>query len=516
MAFTVQNYNPFPGTRLARNPPMLYICVGVLACGIILTALNVYELRNMQREHFDGHKYGPVAEGREEAVRPKYWLYGKRLDSGYLSHVMAVFDRTGYARGDENTEDWDVLWAHDYPFLKLADKLHSLEPHQKVNHFPGSGWVTNKVELARTPLTHIPPAFKMPHEREKLIAHANKHPEKLWVQKNSNHRGIKIQKIADLDLKAEGTFVQEYIAKPLLIDARKFDIGVYAVLTSIRPLRLYLYDEDALFRFCPKDYHPFDPADLKRYVVEDDYTPMWKMPSLKHYYTDLGFSFKESFNMYMKSKGLNPDRVWQQIDESIIEVFTSKENQLIQSTTNYRSTRNFFEMMRFDYVLDEESNIYLMEANMSPNLSSAHFSDNRLLYEQVIYNLLSLVGVARHISHDSLRIRSNDEVNMQVSDKNILVSLDVCASDECQDCSALKCKVCRSCLTIEDKLHLKQAFLEHSNRLGCRRLYPRPMHHLRTNTRAAEDWLPSNMSVSNKLMHLWFYGKCQQDVQWCS
>ena len=32
---------------------------------------------------------------------------------------------------------------------------------------------------------------------------------------------------------------------------------------------------------------------------------------------------------------------------------------------------------------------------MSPNLSSKHFAGNRLLYEQVIYNLLRLVGVAR-------------------------------------------------------------------------------------------------------------------------
>lgn len=32
---------------------------------------------------------------------------------------------------------------------------------------------------------------------------------------------------------------------------------------------------------------------------------------------------------------------------------------------------------------------------MSPNLSSKHFAGNRLLYEQVIYNVLRLVGVAR-------------------------------------------------------------------------------------------------------------------------
>ena len=35
---------------------------------------------------------------------------------------------------------------------------------------------------------------------------------------------------------------------------------------------------------------------------------------------------------------------------------------------------------------------------MSPNLSSAHFKQNTPLYEQVVYSLLSLVGLAPRLS----------------------------------------------------------------------------------------------------------------------
>jgi hypothetical protein len=31
------------------------------------------------------------------------------------------------------------------------------------------------------------------------------------------------------------------------------------------------------FRFCPRNYYPFDPYDTKKYVVDDDYTPMWQV-----------------------------------------------------------------------------------------------------------------------------------------------------------------------------------------------------------------------------------------------
>lgn len=61
--------------------------------------------------------------------------------------------------------------------------------------------------------------------------------------------------------------------------------------------------------------------------------------------------------------------------------------------------------MRFDLAIDDNLRVFLMEANMSPNLSSAHFLPNQLLYEQVIFNLLNLVGVGSTLHRESLRKR---------------------------------------------------------------------------------------------------------------
>lgn len=72
---------------------------------------------------------------------------------------------------------------------------------------------------------------------------------------------------------------------------------------------------------------------------------------------------------------------------------------------NYRHKRNYFEMMRFDLIVDDNLRVYLMEANMSPNLSSAHFLPNQLLYEQVIYSLMNLVGIGSALHRESLRAR---------------------------------------------------------------------------------------------------------------
>lgn len=59
-----------------------------------------------------------------------------------------------------------------------------------------------------------------------------------------------------------------YIDNPLLIDGYKFDLRVYVALTSINPLRIYMY-EDGLARFATQkyqtEYSNIKTAKLSRY-----------------------------------------------------------------------------------------------------------------------------------------------------------------------------------------------------------------------------------------------------------
>lgn len=60
----------------------------------------------------------------------------------------------------------------------------------------------------------------------------------------------------------------------------------------------------------------------------------------------------------------------------------------------FNSTHHFFELMRIDFLLNEDLEPFLSEANMSPGLTptSPTGENNTQTYEQVVFNTLRLIG----------------------------------------------------------------------------------------------------------------------------
>lgn len=245
-----------------------------------------------------------VSQTTEQSIQqPKYTIYTNGKGEDHLVHVIAVLERIGFQRTTIQSMEWDIMWAHDYPFSRLKPLLNNLKSHQKINHFPGCGYLTNKLSLSITGLPYQLKAFQLPNDKSKLLEYTREHPEKVFVEKDNEHRHIYIRNTTELNLTSNSTFVQEYLRNPFLVDGYKFDIGVYVVITSVDPLRVYIYQGDVLFRYCPERYHPFDPRNLNKYVVGDDYLPTWDVPSLRKYFKTFGFSMKDSFDAYVRATG---------------------------------------------------------------------------------------------------------------------------------------------------------------------------------------------------------------------
>jgi hypothetical protein len=94
---------------------------------------------------------------------------------------------------------------------------------------------------------------KYRHQEERPL-----YSDNIWIVKPaaaSRGKGIFIlNDLKDLP-KEEGEFVvSKYISNPLLISGHKFDLRVYVLITSVDPLKIYVFNE-GLVRFASEPYN---------------------------------------------------------------------------------------------------------------------------------------------------------------------------------------------------------------------------------------------------------------------
>lgn len=197
-------------------------------------------------------------------------------------------------------------------------------------------------------------------------------------------------------------FIQEFVENPMLIDGKAFDLGVYVLITSVNPLRIYRYKRLIRLRFCPDPFHPFDPENVDKYVVSETHLNSWEMPSLRTSIESFGFSPLESFQQYLLTNGHDVEKLWVQVDDAISQITLAKVTpisrylELFEMSTLGRK-RKLFELLRFDFLIDDEMNLHLMDINMSPNLTPVEKNQEKLRvpFEQLVYNTLLVVGATQ-------------------------------------------------------------------------------------------------------------------------
>lgn len=328
--------------------------------------------------------------------RIKYWPYLNVMwnPNDNLRSMKRVFNRFGCEMVNGSLDDsWDVLWAVEYPFDQLPEQMRQLKPQHRVNHIPGINFITYKAFMVtNNHFDFIPAAFEFPRMIEAFKIFSDENPSTRFVVKDGENRGVKLVTIEEMDFsKQNGQIYQAFIENPLLIDDRAFDLGVYALITSINPLRIYRFKGEVLLRFCPEPYYPFDPSNINKYVVYETQQTIFEMPSLRELVKTFGFSFRAAFENNLRSRGYDPDELWYQIDDAIVTLISANEKNFIDSTKEFAADSGlFFELVRFDFIIGDDFKVHLMEVNMSPNLtpSNDRFEGHALGYEQVVFHAL--------------------------------------------------------------------------------------------------------------------------------
>ncbi|KAM8980711.1 polyglutamylase complex subunit TTLL1-like [Sarcophilus harrisii] len=255
------------------------------------------------------------------------------------SVLINNFEKRGWVQVTEN-EDWNFYWMSVQTIRNVfsLEAGYRLSDDQIVNHFPNHYELTRKdlmvknikryrkeLEKEGSPLAEkdengkyiyldfVPVTFMLPADYNLFVEEFRKSPSSTWIMKpcgKAQGKGIfLINKLSQIkkwsrDSKTssfvsqsskEAYVISLYISNPLLIGGRKFDLRLYVLVSTYRPLRCYVY-KLGFCRFCTVKYTP-STSELDNMFVHltnvaiqkhgDDYNPIhggkWTVNNLRLY-----------------------------------------------------------------------------------------------------------------------------------------------------------------------------------------------------------------------------------------
>jgi len=156
--------------------------------------------------------------------------------------------------GEDEPVHYNVCWSDTSVSLERIMRMSRM---QRINHFPGMLELVRKAGTARNlnkmllavgkDYKFFPRTFMLPADYTELKKEFdNKKGHKTFIvkpSKGAQGTGIMITRsLSDIDPQ-EPNIVQRYMHRPHLLDGYKYDLRIYVLLTSLQPLRIYLFRE---------------------------------------------------------------------------------------------------------------------------------------------------------------------------------------------------------------------------------------------------------------------------------
>lgn len=302
----------------------------------------------------------------------------------YVNRVITNLTRLGFKHsGFQFTKDtrmWNTSWGRQYS----NDEYDQCEDWQKINHYAGAFLMGRKDHLnsrmyeLKSRVNELadfyPTSFLLPEQKDLLLDAWTQYP--LWIVKpsaSSRGRGIYLLSSVDDQPPDEAGIVQQYIMKPMLITNRKFDIRLYALVSSISPLKIWMHTA-GLARFATHQYDENgSPKDLHMHLTnfsvnkEDD--SFVRCNSTKESINDSKWSL-EFFLQFCQSNHLDTNAIMKEFEKVTICTIIAgmcaiRPNH--QQHIKHRHTS--YEMYGIDIMLDENMKAHLIEINISPSMS---------------------------------------------------------------------------------------------------------------------------------------------------
>ncbi|KAH9097857.1 hypothetical protein LEN26_016946 [Aphanomyces euteiches] len=347
------------------------------------------------------------------------------------------------------TSDYDLLWSIEP--VESSQKVDKLDRRHKVNHLPGRD-IFSPVKLVerqrslesqhgRYHYSFVPPSFSIPDQQSAFLKTfeymrtvpilsgriaSDPHFRRRWRVTNIDGSTFILTKPSDLT--AQSIRVT-YIVEPLLISRRKFQLGLYVIIASVDPLRVYIY-HNPLLRMCSRAYPTVlsETTPREAFAVTDSaWLPPWEMDDLKAFYTEIPSSQSEGtsnlkvLKRYLEHVGIEADKFQQNLHAAVVKIIAGSRSHFVQAETGRpdgMTSGNYFQFSRFDFEVDDEGKPWLVGVDTAPSFAPKQFGSGSItaLLSNVARDAIRLIGVSA--PKDSLPADSLVQATTSYCDSN--------------------------------------------------------------------------------------------------
>ena len=263
----------------------------------------------------------------------------------------------------------------------------------------------------------VPQSWILPLENDELLQYSKKreNQSKYFIIKPSNQscgKGIVVTKdIASFLKSHKAQFLQHrtyvaqvYISNPFLLDNRKCDLRVYALVTTCDPLRLYVYKE-GIVRLAADSYAPpNEENETNKHMHLTNHSINKKRTGTINKYS-LSFIFD-------RLKGLKgpecEQRLRSQINDIVLKTVIPVQPYILSQYRKLRPRKQVynesvsFALLGFNIMLDEDLKPWLIEVNESPSLATGSMLDEHIKSKLIedTFELLNISKIDRELSHE--------------------------------------------------------------------------------------------------------------------
>ena len=337
-------------------------------------------------------------------TKRRYWTGTKRAPAQDRFFIDAL-DGDLWTCGDE--KDWDACWQTGMPTRGV---FKAMRPGQWINHIPGNHALTIKSRLyqsldamrrrapqeAQERLGFFPDNYLMPTDYHALQRDAFANPEKRWIIKPkslSRGRGIEVIPDAGAAPVDEKMLVQAYLGAPHLFDGRKYVLRCYLAITSVEPLRVYLYNE-GFVKLASEPYRDDDFDNLYAHLTNPDVNALNDAAD-----ASVVFHSFADYRLWLKNQGADPAPIFNGLrDIGVIAAIAAREHMREQLSRTGAWAPGCCELIGMDCMIDKDLKPWLLECNLSPSLDVCADPDSggemeKEIKRAVVADLVAMAGL---------------------------------------------------------------------------------------------------------------------------